>query len=160
MNNFNQIFMYCESTGLLTYKIKRGKILPGNIAGTLTLNGYVTVGVDKKRYYAHRIIWEMHNGQIPDGYQVDHINGIRSDNRIDNLRIVMNRENSKNQKRKSTNKSGITGVSWDTQTQRWRAHITVDGKMKSLGRYEDKLEALAVRKLAENKYNFHDNHGR
>lgn len=102
----------------------------------------------------------MHNGTIPDGYQVDHINGIRSDNRIENLRIVKNSENSKNQKRKSTNKSGMTGVSWDTQTQRWRAHITVNGKMISLGRYIHKLDALTARKNAEIKYNFHENHGR
>ena len=134
--------------------------MPGQIAGSINKNNYINLGIEKKRYYAHRIIWEMHNGTIPDGYQVDHINGIRSDNRIDNLRIVRNSENSKNQKRKSTNKSGMTGVSWDTQTQRWRAHITVNGKMISLGRYIDKIDALTARKNAEIKYNFHENHGR
>jgi hypothetical protein len=122
MNNFNKIFMYCESTGLLTYKIKRGKILPGTIAGTLALNGYVTVGVDKKKHYAHRIIWEMLYGTIPAGTQIDHINGNRSDNRLCNLRLASNHENSKNQKRKSNNSSGFTGVSWDSQTQRWLRH--------------------------------------
>lgn len=160
MNNFNQIFMYCENTGLLTYKIKRGKILPGTIAGTLALNGYVTVGVDKKKHYAHRIIWEMLYGTIPAGTQIDHINGNRSDNRLCNLRLASNHENSKNQKRKSNNSSGFTGVSWDSQTQRWRAHITVNGKTKSLGRYLEEIDALSARKDAEIKYKFHENHGR
>lgn len=160
MNNFNQIFMYCENTGLLTYKIKRGKILPGTIAGTLALNGYVTVGVDKKKHYAHRIIWEMLYGTIPDGSQIDHINGKRSDNRLCNLRLASNHENSKNQKRKSNNSSGFTGVSWDSQTQRWRAYITVNGKTKSLGRYLEEIDALSARKNAEIKYKFHANHGR
>lgn len=160
MNKFNEIFMYCENTGLLTYKVKRGKIISGNIAGTLALNGYVTIGIDKKRYYAHRIIWEMLHGIIPANAQIDHINGNRSDNRICNLRIVSNHENSKNQKKKVSNSSGFTGVSWDSQTQRWRAHITIDGKTKSLGRYSDELEALKARKRAEVKYSFHENHGR
>ncbi|EFC9528522.1 HNH endonuclease [Escherichia coli] len=160
MCKFNDLFAYCKRTGVLTYKKKCGIKMPGQIAGSVNKNNYINLGIEKKRYYAHRIIWEMHNGTIPDGYQVDHINGIRSDNRIENLRIVKNSENSKNQKRKSTNKSGMTGVSWDTQTQRWRAHITVNGKMISLGRYIHKLDALTARKNAEIKYNFHENHGR
>ncbi|MGY0156362.1 HNH endonuclease signature motif containing protein [Edwardsiella tarda] len=160
MCNFNELFTYCKQTGVLIYKKKCGRKMPGQIAGSTNKNKYINLGIQNKRYYAHRVIWEMHNGPIPDNYQVDHINGNKSDNRIDNLRIVKNCDNAKNQKRKETNRSGMTGVSWDTQTQRWRAHITVDGKMKSLGRYEDKLEALAARKRAEIKYNFHENHGR
>ncbi|WP_273761537.1 HNH endonuclease signature motif containing protein [Aeromonas hydrophila] len=160
MFNFNEIFAYCNQSGVLTFRVKAGKMMPGCVAGCANSKGYLTVGINRKKHYVHRIIWEMFNSKIPDGMQIDHINGNKSDNRLENLRLASNQVNSKNQKRKSTNSSGLTGVSWDSQTGMWRAHITVNGKMKSLGRYKDKESALLARKDADARYYFHKNHGR
>ncbi|HGY7789375.1 TPA: HNH endonuclease signature motif containing protein [Escherichia coli] len=74
------IFTYNE--GKLFWKIPTsGRITNGKEAGSLH-NGYIVICVQNKKYKAHNIIWEMHNGPIPEGYVIDHINHIRSDNRI------------------------------------------------------------------------------
>lgn len=92
--------------------------------------------------------------------QIDHINGDTSDNRAVNLREVTNQDNHKNMKRHKGNKSGHTGVYWNTAVHKWQAYIAVDGKQKYLGIYDDVKDAAKVRKEAEIKYGFHKNHGR
>lgn len=72
-------------------------------------------------YLVHRIIWELHNGEIPDNLCVDHIDGNPLNNAIHNLRLVTRTVNGRNQKKFSTNRSGVTGVSWDEQNSRWLA---------------------------------------
>ena len=72
--------------------------------------GYKRLTVNKKLTSCHRIIWEMHNGSIPKGLEVDHINRVKDDNRIENLRLVTRSENALNTKLKSTNTLGIKGV--------------------------------------------------
>ena len=110
-------------------------------------------------YTAHRVIWAMVHGEWPIK-QIDHINGIRDDNRITELRDVTHEENSKNQKRPLTNTSGVVGVSWYGRVQKWHARIQVGGKPKHLGYFTDFNEAVAARKAAEVKHGFHENHGR
>ncbi len=112
-----------------------------------------------KAYQAHRIVWALHYGEWPEG-QIDHINGIRDDNRIVNLRVVSNSENCKNQKLRSTNTSGHLGVSWHKPTGRWQAYIQTSGRINYLGIFKDFEEAVKVRKEAEEKYGYHENHGR
>ncbi len=72
--------------------------------------GYKRLTVNKKLTSCHRIIWEMHNGAIPKGLEVDHINRVPDDNRIENLRLVTRSQNALNTKLKSTNTLGIKGV--------------------------------------------------
>lgn len=130
----------------------------GKVAGTLS-HGYVVITIDSKVYRAHWLAWIFVNGDC-DIDQIDHINGNRSDNRISNLRMVNNKENSKNSSLGKNNKSGILGVSWDKKRAKWKSRIFNDGKEIHLGRFEDFFEACCARKSAERYYGFHLNHGK
>ena len=107
----------------------------------------------------HRIIWEMHNGPIPDGMEVDHINHVRTDNRIENLRLVSRLENCKNRKLNSNNTSGFNGVSWSKRDGKWLAYIYINKKRIRLGLYSDISKAIAAREKANLSHKFHKNHG-
>ena len=108
----------------------------------------------------HRVLWVTFNGPIPEGMDIDHINGDRLDNRPENLRIVTRKENMRNSKRYVTNISGVTGVGWVNRESKWRAKVMIDYKMKHLGYYDDWFEAVCARMSANNRYGFHENHGR
>lgn len=122
-------------------------------------DGYYRGGVFKRKLLAHRVIWTMVHGDWPKD-QIDHINGVRSDNRLINLRSVSRLENMKNQKLPSDNKSGCPGVTWFAQTRRWQVQITVEGRVHNLGYFKDLSDAIEKRKLAERQFGFHPNHGR
>ena len=112
-----------------------------------------------KNFYAHRIIFLWMTGTMPS--QVDHDNHDKSDNRWSNFNSANHRINGRNQKLRSTNKSGHNGVFWHKQTKKWQAVIaTDDGEGQDLGRYDTIEEAIAVRKKAEREYNYNPNHGR
>lgn len=133
--------------------------LAGKLAGVVNPDGYIEIRLSGTIYKAHRLIWFMQAGSWPDG-QIDHVDHCRTNNRWSNLRSVTNADNSRNQSRHSSNTSGVTGVSWDNRYGRWRATIKVDGTKKHLGYFVNFNEAVAVRKLAESEYGFHENHGR
>lgn len=111
------------------------------------------------RFAAHRVVWAHYYGNWPQ-YTIDHINGVRDDNRIVNLRDVTSKENSKNQRRNSLNTSGVSGVRKPRGRKTWYAGITKDGERVHLGSFQTKAEAIAVRKAAEAELGFHPNHGR
>lgn len=121
--------------------------------------GYRVGTVFYKRAFAHRIAWLLHYGSWPK-QEIDHINGIPTDNRIENLRDVTNSENHRNCRRRKDNTSGITGVVWFKSTSRWKAQIHVNGQTKSVGYFTDFNDAVAARKKAEIKLGYHRNHGR
>lgn len=122
-------------------------------------DGYKQGAIYKRRYFAHRVIWMLKHGNWPEN-QIDHINGERSDNRLENLRDVTMLENSKNQKKSARNSSGATGVCWDKSRGKWIAHIRSNGRRKFLGHFSDFESAQNARKKAEAEYGFHPNHGR
>jgi len=97
-------------------------------------------------------------GKWPKKY-TDHINHIRDDNRLLNLREATDGENQKNSSQRKDNTSGITGVGIHKQSGKWQARIKLDSKLKHLGLFDDKFEAICSRKSASNKYGFHENHG-
>jgi hypothetical protein len=116
----------------------------GNVLGSRTL-------------LAHRIAFKYAFGREP--FQIDHINGDRSDNRLCNLREVTCSENRRNSARPRNNTSGIIGVS-RVPSGNWLAQIKVGGIIRSLGTYQSREEAGAARKAAEERLGFHPNHGR
>jgi hypothetical protein len=106
-------------------------------------NGRLQVFVDGVPRYVHRLIWLYHHDEWPEG-QVDHINGDKHDNRIENLRVVTASENTQNVNRR--------GVSRDRRSGRWRARIMVDGKSINLGQFTTEAEALDEYRRAKAVY--------
>jgi len=122
----------------------------GLMVGSITQYGYLITSVKREKVFVHRLIWLHHHGKFPEN-QIDHINGIRTDNRITNLRDVTNLENHRNQKQCNKNTSGVMGVVWNKKRQKWQAQISVKKKNIYLGLYEDLELAELVRKEAEHK---------
>lgn len=106
---------------------------------------------------AHRVIWALVHGEWPE-LQIDHINGRRHDNRIENLRQVTPAENSKNVRRRD-NTSGVLGVSRHSTSGKWVAQLAIDGKNTYLGSFDTIEEAAEARRLANIKHGYHPNHG-
>ena len=120
-------------------------------------DGYKHGSIFGKFYTAHRVIWKMVHGVEAD--RIDHINGDRTDNRIENLRSVSHAINLKNAERHKSRTNPGTGVR-KTKSGTWQAYLKNDGKFISLGCHDTPEAALAIRKAAEIAYGFHPNHGR
>lgn len=132
---------YDPQTGMLHWKVSTGRVKAGDVAGS-RVQGYVQVRLGRVRYYAHRVAWLFSHGAWPCG-EIDHINGIRDDNRIVNLRDVstaINRQNLRSPPRTHGTKSGFLGV-WVDEHNRFGARITVGGKTHHLGMYGSPQEA-------------------
>lgn len=112
-------------------------------AGSIAPNGYVRISVNGKGYLAHRLAVAFATGSWPPEH-TDHINGIKDDNRLCNLRIASFSQNGCNRKRRRDSKSGVKGVSWCCQTRKWKACIQVNGSERTLGRYSTIDEAASV----------------
>lgn len=153
-----RLFKYNPDTGDFIRKVSlSSRCKVGDVAGTTVSKGYVMIAIKGRSYYAHRLAWLDAHGKWPD--VIDHINHIKSDNRIANLRNTTQKENCKNMLKSKKNVSGITGVCWYKKTRRWRSQIRAFGKKVHLGYFADKFEAICASKSAENKYKFHENHG-
>ena len=120
--------------------------------------GYRHSNILGRGLLAHRVIWKMVTGD--DANEVDHIDGVRSNNRWSNLRNVTTGDNRKNAARAIDNASGATGVRWSSSCSKWQAFITVDYRPIMLGTFDNFDDAVAARKAAERKHQFHENHGR
>lgn len=141
MGNFDRL-NYDPETGVFTWKHSpSNNVKDGDVAGFLNKKGYLEIGYNNKLHKAHRIAWFIYYGKWPAG-DIDHINGIRSDNRIKNLRDVTNSVNLQNQhKARANNKSGLLGVHWSKRSKKWEASICIDGKNVYIGVFTDKNKA-------------------
>ena len=122
-------------------------------AFTAVRQGYRTGAIHNRLYQAHRVVWAMHNGEWPKG-QIDHINGDRSDNRIENLRDVDAFQNSQNSRLRTDNTSGTPGVTFFKERGQWTARICVNGKRHHLGYFSSAEDASKARMEAEIKLGF------
>lgn len=108
---------------------------------------------------AHRVAWAVYHGNWPDGL-IDHIDGDPTNNRIENLRVVHERDNARNRAIQHDNTSGCAGVSWHKKRKAWYARIGRGGRRVSLGYYPTKEAATEARLAAELSLGYHPNHGR
>jgi hypothetical protein len=123
---------YDEFTGVFIRKSNpNSKSKIGDVAGYITSNGYIFIGVGGKQYLAHRLAILYCYGYMPKC--VDHINGNRLDNRIINLRPCERRQNCYNMMMKKSNKSGVKGVCWSRQKSKWEARIRANGIRHHIG---------------------------
>ena len=113
---------------------------------------YHTGAVLGKMLLAHRIAWAITHGRWPDHF-IDHINGVRSDNRLANLREATNAQNGRNRVVQKDSVSGVKGVRFDRRHGRWQARITVHRKQKHLGYYDTPEAAAAA--YAEGARRYH-----
>lgn len=147
-----ELLHYDPETGIFIWRVSRGgKVIAGSTAGLVQRNGYVYIRVDRRRYLAHRLAWLYIHGKFPSD-QIDHINRVRTDNRISNLRAATNAENTQNRSKRSDNTSGVIGVYWDNKRQKWRAQIRLNGHNIFLGSYQTVEEAAAARAAAKATY--------
>lgn len=135
--------------GFLCWKIKRKTVNVGDKAGRVARTGYVHIGIDRYIYSAHRLIFMMFHGYFPK--TIDHINGNKSDNRIENLREVTLSQNQMNRKF-GKNSSGVKGVVWHKLNKSWMVQLIIDGKNRYLGSFKDLELAELVVIEARDKY--------
>lgn len=153
-----QIFEYYPETGVLTWKISpTPSVKIDSVAGCINQRGYRYIMYKGVHYHAHRIAWFMMHGSWPK--IMDHINGIRDDNRLCNLRDVDRAENTKNAKIYKSNTSGQQGVYWHKNNKNWVAGIRSGKNRIHLGNFTEKIDAIAARKKAEKQFGYHENHG-
>lgn len=140
-----ELFEYKED-GTLIHKRAHGNVKVGTEAGGVNKQGYREMRVFNKLCKAHRIIFLYHHGYLPK--MLDHINGVRTDNRIENLRECTRSQNNANSK--GTAASGYKGVY--KIGRKWRARLTVAGKAVYLGNYSDIETAAQVAAAAREHY--------
>lgn len=144
-----RVLSYESATGLFRRRIGGTTIRAGEIAGYIDAKGYRSIAVDGHPYKAHRLVWFYVTGIMPIEY-IDHINGDKSDNRFRNLRLATNSQNQANRGLSRVNTSGITGIRFQEDRQKWVAMITIRGKQTNLGRFTTKEEAVAAYQTARN----------
>lgn len=151
-------FRYNPQTGFLYWR--KGHHFAGKCAGSVDPgHGYRRVKLNGRLHLAHRIILAMVNNAWPE-HEVDHINRIRDDNRLCNLRCVDRCQNMQNRPLYKSNKSGVAGVYWHDQHQKWCADICANGKRMFIGLFVCIGAAACARHIELNNHNFHHNHGR
>lgn len=128
---------YNPQTGELTWKVLRNSKRIGAVARAIDVNGYVQVNIAGTMVKGHRLAWFLHYGQWPEG-QIDHLNGIRDDNHIANLRCVSHQVNAQNQRNGSRpNETGLIGVYVDRRRKNviFRSKIQVNKRQIHLGAF-------------------------
>ena len=150
-----ELLHYDPETGIFTNRTTRGRFRAGSTTGSLHPRGYLAIRIDRKSYLAHRLAWMYTTGEWPSA-DTDHINGVRTDNRLVNLRAVSRKQNSENRGKNSNNTSGYKGVSWAKREKKWQANIKHYENCFFLG-YFDNIENAREAYLAANAQLFTHN---
>ena len=133
MNQTEAAGLFEYRGGALYWRVDRGSnAKAGARAGRLLPTGYRSIHVSGRRYQEHRLIFLMHHGVMPP--QIDHINGVKDDNRIENLREATYSQNQVNTAARESH-SGFRGVRFVPKTSRWAARIFVNGKEIRIGTF-------------------------
>lgn len=132
--------------------------LAGREAFTASVSGYRSGCLFDQCQFAHRVVWAIMTNAWP--VEIDHINGNRQDNRWINLREASHASNQKNYPTPKSNTSGVMGVYWAKDVNKWRATIRANGKKVCLGSYDGFDDAVAAQMAARAEFGYHKNHGR
>jgi hypothetical protein len=144
----NDYLVYNE--GKLFWKVDKGKrYLKGQEAG-YDHSGYRRVKIDNKQYLTHQLVWFLHHGYFPK--MLDHINGDKKDNRLENLREVAGSQNKMNTALYRNSTTGIKGLTFCPVSGKFKARISVNNKRLFLGSFEDKELAELVLEEARDKF--------
>lgn len=161
-SNFDFLFEYLrynETKGEFTWIKRPNKNIHLHTrAGTKNSAGYRVISLFGKRYPEHRLAWFFVHGEMPK-HEIDHINQIRDDNRISNLRQVTRSENQRNKTRKDSRVDEI-GIWWCRRRKRYIAEISLNGKKVYQKSFTDIDEAISARKAKALELGFHENHGK
>ena len=145
------ILNYNSETGEFSWTPKK-KWKKSSAVGSKKPSGYMQAGIGGKVYYQHRLAWLYMTGEMPD-LEIDHINGIKDDNRWCNLRLATRSQNEMNTALSSANTSGIKGVSWDARNKKWCATIKIEKRTVWLGRHSSIESARkAIERARENMH--------
>lgn len=151
-DNLRESFTYDPNSGKIYWKDRYN----GREAYTsYQTGGYKQGGAFGKFVTAHRVAWFLYYGEWPTAY-IDHINGVKDDNRICNLRDVSAKDNSKNQKKAKRNTSGVTGVVWHKNVKRWVVRVGDN----HVGTFTCFVEAVFARRKAEAEHGYSKDHGK
>lgn len=129
-----ELFDYNQDGYLVWKKTTSNRVVVGSIAGRKTDTGYISIGLNGKHQRAHRLIYLWHHGELPVG-DIDHINGIRDDNRIENLRFATRSQNNANSRVDRNSISGVKGVHWNKRDGNWIARINIKPKAIWIGTF-------------------------
>ena len=140
-------------------KLTARNVEVGQQFGYCNNRGYRAGRLKGNMYYEHRLIWFYVHGIWPKEY-IDHANGVKDDNRIENLREATNQQNQFNKKSSAGATSQYKGVYWDKLNSKWLVKYRYKGKLYHVGRYECEIEAAeAYRKATENLHKDYANYG-
>lgn len=138
------MFSYDEVLGVLRWKVPRRSINVGDIAGCVGKDGYTQIQINGIFYLAHRLIYQYHKGDLGQYKQIDHYDKNPRNNKFDNLRLATHSQNQRNTPVYANSKSGIKGVIWEAEREKYRAQIKVTRKVENLGRFTNKFDAYEV----------------
>ena len=142
------MFEYDPATGELRNRVARGhRARPGALVGTLMSDVSLRVRIEGRGYQVDQVVWLIAYGEWPPAL-VGHKNGIRSDNRLSNLRPSTRSQSLLNAKLARNNSSGVKGVCWSPRDRKWRAVIVVGGRQRWLGEFVNMDDAAAARQAA------------
>lgn len=135
LERIKELVDYNQENGLFTWKVYRGgKAKAGTPAGSIRVDGYMAICIDKKSYFSSRIAWYLSTGIDPVNFDIDHIDGNKMNNRFSNLRLATESQNCSNRKRRADNTSGFKGVY--RMGKKWAANITANKCKKHLGVFD------------------------
>lgn len=141
-----ELFRYDPATGSFTRLVAigpHGCHRAGRVCGSLTVTGYLEICIDRRRFLSHRLAWFYIHGRWPS-HEIDHINGVRNDNRLANLREATHAQNLANIGIPKHNTSGLKGVCFDKSRGKWVAGINRKGTRINLGRFDTAEQAHAA----------------
>ena len=146
---------YNPTTGKFMWRVSNvSHVQIGDLAGYLEDSGYITIGINKKVYRAHRLAWLYMEGYFPKNICIDHINRNPSDNKWKNLRLISMQCNIRNAKKQRNNTSGITGIYWNKIFKKWISQIKIMNKTHYIGASTDLNEVILMRLSVEQCLNW------